>query len=56
MVHSKFNGSVIDFLDAVTISCEDFIMMCKLGLRNEMPGDQCCREVFSNEVNYDINS
>ena len=54
VVDSKFNGSVIDFLNAVTVSCEDFVMMCKLGLRSEMPGDQCCREVFAKEVNYDL--
>ena len=56
MVHSKFNGSIMDFLDAVTVSCEDFVMMCKMGLRSEMPGDQCCREVFSKKVSFKIDS
>ena len=56
VVHSKFNGSIINFLDAMTVSCEDFIMMCKMGLRSEMPGDQCCREVFSNKVSFEIDS
>ena len=56
MVHSKFNGSIINFLDAMTVSCEDFVMMCKMGLRSEMPGDQCCREVFSKKASFEIDS
>ena len=50
VVHSMFNGSVVDFLEAVTVSCEEFVMMCKLGLGNEITGEQCCREVFAQQV------
>ena len=54
LVNNRFNGSVIDMLESVTVQCEDFILTCKLGMRREFSSDVCCGKVFKKQARLEL--
>ena len=46
LLRRRYRGRVEELLEAVTLGCQDFIHVCRLGLGRMLPSEDCCGKVF----------
>ena len=54
ILRDTFNGSLLEFLEAVTVDCESFITACVAGLQDSIQSDdtKCCGPIFDETPYY----
>ncbi len=45
----RYDNNLLFLLNNLTVSCEDFLVMCKEGLRPPLCGQRCCKEIFDSK-------